>query len=75
MIKQSRNYEYFCDVGHNLILVMSVSLLLMACTNVLLQPMEAMIRTPTDIGIEYEDVTYSSQDGMQLHGWYLPTNK
>jgi alpha-beta hydrolase superfamily lysophospholipase len=27
--------------------------------------------TPADIGLRYEDVTFSATDGVTLHGWYL----
>ena len=28
--------------------------------------------TPSDIGLAYEDVTFQSSDGLQLHGWFVP---
>ena len=28
--------------------------------------------TPADWGLEYEDVSFAAEDGVQLHGWYLP---
>lgn len=77
MIKIEQGYQnkHFRDAGHNIVLMMSVWLLLSSCTNMLLQPMETMIRTPADIGMEYDDITLSSQGGISLHGWYLPTDK
>lgn len=27
--------------------------------------------TPSDIGLEYEDVNFNTSDGLQLHGWYV----
>ncbi|MDR0564259.1 MAG: alpha/beta hydrolase [Azoarcus sp.] len=29
-------------------------------------------RTPQDLGLAFEDVFFSSDDGTQLHGWYMP---
>ena len=29
--------------------------------------------TPTNIGVTYEDVTLTSQDGVSLSGWYIPS--
>ena len=29
--------------------------------------------TPTNLGVTYEDVTLTSQDGVQLAGWYIPS--
>ena len=28
--------------------------------------------TPADIGLEFEDVFFSTADGVKLHGWYVP---
>lgn len=29
--------------------------------------------TPADMGLEYEDVTFPTADGLTLRGWYLPS--
>ncbi len=29
--------------------------------------------TPTNLGVTYEDVTLTSQDGVRLTGWYIPS--
>ncbi|MEW5873105.1 MAG: alpha/beta fold hydrolase [Chloroflexota bacterium] len=30
--------------------------------------------TPADYGLEYEEVTFTSQDGTRLSGWYIPSS-
>ncbi len=35
-------------------------------------PFERLEQTPTDWGLGYENVTLKTQDGVQLHGWYIP---
>jgi pimeloyl-ACP methyl ester carboxylesterase len=30
-------------------------------------------RSPADVGLEYEDASFTSTDGLQLHGWFLPS--
>jgi fermentation-respiration switch protein FrsA (DUF1100 family) len=30
-------------------------------------------RTPADLGLDYEDVTFDARDGTTLAGWYLPS--
>lgn len=30
-------------------------------------------QTPADVGVSYRDVTFSSSDGVELAGWYVPT--
>ena len=45
---------------------------LTGCTGLFFQPMKNLVRTPADIGLAYEDVDFSSKDGVPLHGWFLP---
>ncbi|MBI3774798.1 MAG: alpha/beta hydrolase, partial [Gammaproteobacteria bacterium] len=35
-------------------------------------PMHELVRTPTEIGLDYEDVYFNTPDGVRLHGWWLP---
>ena len=35
-------------------------------------PSRTLVMTPTDVGIEYEDVTIETADGVTLHGWFIP---
>ena len=34
-------------------------------------PERELIRTPADVGLEYEDVLFSALDGVKLHGWFV----
>ena len=34
---------------------------------------QALESSPADFGLAYEDVTVSSEDGLRLVGWYVPT--
>ena len=36
------------------------------------QPSQDMIGTPADLGMAYEDVYFSTEDNIQLHGWFVP---
>lgn len=44
---------------------------LTGCTGLFFQPMKKLVRTPADIGLTYEDVSFRSKDGVSLHGWFL----
>lgn len=55
-----------------LLLIALVSLMQLGCSNMFFIPMERLIRTPADIGLEYRDVEFRSSDGTPLHGWFLP---
>ncbi len=35
-------------------------------------PSRELAATPADWGLEYEDVWLEAEDGVRLHGWYLP---
>ena len=35
-------------------------------------PLSDMSANPTDWGMEYEDVTLHTEDGVTLYGWYIP---
>lgn len=35
-------------------------------------PMSRLEQTPADWGLEYKDVNFNTEDGVQLHGWYIP---
>ncbi len=35
-------------------------------------PDSYLIGTPADLGLAYEEVFFPTEDGLQLHGWYVP---
>lgn len=35
-------------------------------------PFSRLVASPSDIGLPYEDVLFHSEDGVELHGWFLP---
>ena len=35
-------------------------------------PSAELLSTPADRGLEYEDVTLTTADGVKLHGWFVP---
>jgi hypothetical protein len=49
-----------------------IAVTLNACSGMFFYPMSQLVRTPADISLEYEDLYFTSQDGVQLHGWFLP---
>jgi uncharacterized protein len=55
-----------------LLLALLFTVFLSACTNVFFQPQQIQYLTPDKIGLAYEDVYFSSSDGVKLHGWLLP---
>jgi fermentation-respiration switch protein FrsA (DUF1100 family) len=35
-------------------------------------PSTRLERTPADAGLQYEDIFFVTQDGVRLHGWFIP---
>ncbi len=35
-------------------------------------PVAELLYTPNDAGLEYEDVSLQTSDGLTLHGWFIP---
>ena len=53
-------------------IILCLTSCLSACANMLFYPSNVMVRTPGDVGVQYEDVYFHSGDNTLLHGWYLP---
>jgi fermentation-respiration switch protein FrsA (DUF1100 family) len=37
-------------------------------------PLQEMPYTPDELGLDFENVTFNSADGLQLNGWYIPAS-
>ena len=46
--------------------------LLAGCTQVFFQPHRFQVRTPDQLGLTYQEVRFSADDGVELYGWFLP---
>lgn len=46
--------------------------LLSACSRLIFHPYKEHVRTPSTIGVGYEDVFLETRDQVKLHGWLLP---
>lgn len=41
------------------------------CSSYFFYPMKDLVRTPDEVGLVYEDVNVTTEDGVQIHGWLL----
>ncbi|RKZ37583.1 MAG: alpha/beta hydrolase [Gammaproteobacteria bacterium] len=57
-----------------LFLCLSILLLFTACTSLFFYPQTRLVRTPTQLGIAYENVYFMAADGVRLHAWWLPAS-
>jgi len=39
---------------------------------IIFYPVRELYQTPADWNLDYEDVTLTTADNVQLHGWYIP---
>jgi len=58
-------------------LIRGISLLLLplllgGCSRLLFVPMQPLVRTPAELGLEYRDVALQAADGTRLAAWWLP---
>ena len=55
-----------------LLLLAGLAVALGACTGLIFHPMRELVLTPDQIGLDYRDVELEAEDGIRLHGWFLP---
>lgn len=48
-------------------------LLITGCSNLFFHPQKTLLRTPENLGIEFNTLSIPSSDNVQLHGWLLRT--
>ena len=53
-------------------LVAAAALLLAGCSGLFFHPLRPLVRTPDELGLAYRDVWFEAEDGVRLHGWFLP---
>lgn len=57
------------------VLVMAIFPFLLGCPleeRFIFYPVSTIERTPRDIGLAYEDLYFSTRDGLRLNGWFVP---
>lgn len=61
-------------MAQRLLLALACVLLaqLSGCSRLFFYPQKQLLRTPAEIGLEFEEVVFPSSDGTRLHGWFLP---
>ncbi len=54
---------------------MTILLSLSGCSSLFFYPQKKHIQTPNQLGLEYQDVYLTSNDGTKIHGWFLAAQK
>ena len=57
-----------------MLLLMAPCAALAACGGLFFYPQQELLLTPDRAGLAYRDVTFTANDGIRLHGWYLPAD-
>lgn len=47
-------------------------LMYLAQSSMIYYPVRELPYSPDDIGMEYENVTFTTDDAVEIHGWYIP---
>lgn len=55
-----------------LLLSVAAAGLVASCTGLFFHPMRPLLHTPDELGLAYRDVWFETDDGVRLHGWFLP---
>jgi len=56
-------------------LALGLILGLNACSNLFFVPMKTLLRTPDELGLDFENVFIDSSDGVRLYAWFLPADE
>lgn len=54
--------------------IMLVLLLYLLQSQMVYHPQKFIAYTPEDVGLSYEDISFTTEDGINLHGWYIPAD-
>lgn len=57
-------------IGYGVILL----LMYLMQSQIMYHPQKEILATPSALGLHYEDVHFQSEDGTDLHGWFVPTD-
>ena len=52
-------------------IIILLTLILPGCTNLLFYPYKQHVRSPETLGLHYQDVTVTTADHINIHGWFL----
>ncbi len=55
--------------------ILGLLLSLGACSNLFFVPMQTLLRSPDELGLDFENVFIESSDGVRLYAWFLPTEE
>jgi uncharacterized protein len=56
-----------------ILLLISLLMPLGGCTHMFFHPLAQQVFDPSIAGIEYEEFEFTAEDGIRLHGWFLPS--
>jgi hypothetical protein len=58
-----------------LVVYVLLAVVLFGCQKKLVfQPRRALLATPEDAGLPFDDVSFQADDGVRLHGWFVPAD-
>ena len=69
-----RTFVFILTIAISIYVVLALMLYLFQGKMVFLSnlPSRALVASPADVGLDYEDVSLTTRDNERLHGWYVP---
>lgn len=61
------------DIFANVLPILLIVSMVSGCTNLMFRPDPILYNTPNEFGLDHEDIFFRTVEGMQLHGWFLPS--
>ena len=75
LIKRSSLCSLYCQRSLRLALCLGLCLSLVACGGIFFYPNERWVQNPARQGLDYQDIILIHEDGLRLHGWWLPAEQ
>ena len=66
-------YRTIFDLVAAFLAIIVVAPMITNCTNLMFRPDTILYNRPDEFGLDHEDIFFRPSDGVQLHGWFLPS--
>jgi uncharacterized protein len=72
MVKRLKRMIWQIIIAIGGVYILLVALLFLFQGSLVYRPTRQFAATPDQVGMQYEDVSIQTSDGVKLHGWFLP---
>ncbi|MCP4378765.1 MAG: alpha/beta hydrolase, partial [bacterium] len=72
MVKRLKRMIWHIIIALGGVYILLVALLFLFQGSLVYRPTRQLINTPDQMGMQYENVSLQTSDGVKLHGWFMP---